>query len=91
MPSSPKWIRFVLDVPIPARKTKVWIVATVEQGERLGTIRWHGPWRCYSFYPEPCTVFERQCLRDIADFCEGATYEHRQMKKELKHGPGTVS
>jgi hypothetical protein len=46
----------------------------------LGEVRWFGRWRCYAFYPEPDTLYERQCLRDIADFCEARTREHRESK-----------
>ena len=34
-------------------------------GERLGTIRWYGPWRQYCFFPEPDTVWSAGCLADV--------------------------
>jgi hypothetical protein len=50
-------------------------------GGSLGTVAWFGRWRCYSFFPAARTVFERKCLRDIADFCEREMAAHRAAKK----------
>ena len=44
----------------------------------LGAIKWYAPWRKYSFFPQPHTVFEKDCLREIADFCE------KEMKEKKK-------
>lgn len=69
-------ICFVLGVPNP--KTKTWLVETKDSGQIIGGIAWFGPWRCYSFLPNSNTVYEKVCLREIADFCEQKTKEHRQ-------------
>jgi hypothetical protein len=45
-------------------------------------VRWYGKWRQYAFFPMPNTVFERQCLRDIANFCEAKTRERRQARRD---------
>lgn len=66
----------VREVPPPAaggmRKTCVWEVFNHDNGARLGTVKWHGAWRCYVFRPEitttTFTVFHDGCLREIADF-----------------------
>ena len=73
------WISFELQ-PIVGRKTGTWIVKTL-QGARLGVVKWFGPWRQYSFFPDPDTAWERDCLRTVADFCERSTLEHRQRGK----------
>jgi len=66
-------------------KTRVWDVATKEDYEDLvGEVRWFGPWRCYAFYPYDKTVFEKTCLRDIADFCEEQTMMFRKGKRQNK-------
>ena len=65
------WIDFVevecLERP---RKTKVFKVKTKEGDSVLGTIKWFGRWRKYSFYPHMDTIFEQTCLRDIAQFID---------------------
>jgi len=73
---SGKWINFNLMRRSPSGKTKVWIVATKE-GERLGEIRWYGGWRSYVFHPSEATIFEKDCLRNIADFIQAKTAEHK--------------
>lgn len=65
------------EVPGPASgKTRRWIVYA-QGGGHLGDVRWFARWRCYGFYPQAETVFERTCLRDIAQFCERETVEQR--------------
>ena len=61
-------------------KTKLWNVTTLE-GQLLGRIGWFGGWRKYSFFPAVDTVFEQDCLRNIADFCQAATKAHRDNRK----------
>jgi hypothetical protein len=69
----PKWVRFVL-TDTPGRKTKVWLVQT-KDGEDLGEIKFWPRWRKYSFFPLPNTLYEQDCLWDIADFCARKTQE----------------
>lgn len=73
---TPKWIRFEEDTP-PSWKTRYWRVLTVDSGAFLGGIKWWNRWRCYCFFPEIATIFEKQCLRDIAEFCQEQTEAHR--------------
>ena len=47
-------------------KTWVFDVNAKEGGDNLGQIKWFGHWRKYSFFPNTNTIFEHQCLRDIA-------------------------
>lgn len=61
-------------------KTKRWQVVTADRTHQLGSVHWYGAWRQYCFFPIQQTVFERQCLRDIADFCESETKKHREAK-----------
>jgi hypothetical protein len=63
-----KWIEFVLSEEKP--KTKVWTVEVKENGDIIGTVKWYSGWRKYAFFPEDNTVYENDCLRDIADFIE---------------------
>jgi hypothetical protein len=45
----------------------------------LGWVAWFSRWRKYAFYPKPETVYEEDCLRDIAEFCEAKTKEHKNI------------
>ena len=58
-----KWIDFQ-QAPSMG-KTEIWNVISKEGAHHLGTIKWYGPWRQYSFFPNGGTVFERTCLTDI--------------------------
>jgi hypothetical protein len=53
-----------------ARKTAVYEVCTNtgKYDTKIGTIKWYPSWRCYSFFPESHTVYEKTCLQNIADF-----------------------
>jgi len=60
-------------------KTKLFVVNTKGAYPiRLGIIRWWPAWRKYAFWPGTNTLFEEVCLREIADFCEQTTKEHKQ-------------
>lgn len=73
-----KWIEF--EELSQIGKTQRWRVNSIG-AEDLGTIKWHGAWHQYAFFPAPATLFERQCLRDIADFCESETGKRRKLPK----------
>lgn len=81
-----KWIKFDLQ-NTPSRKTKVWVVWSSKEdfeGNELGQVRFYPQWRKYAFFPTAQTLFEQDCLRDIADFCETATKEWRRAAQEPK-------
>jgi hypothetical protein len=50
------------------RKTQTWEIYSVRHGILLGRIAWYGAWIQYAFFPEPGTVFNMQCLKDINAF-----------------------
>lgn len=63
-----KYLRFA-----PERdtgKTKTWGVYSVMHGDRLGGIAWYGGWRQYVFFPETGTLWNKDCLRDVATFLD---------------------
>jgi len=64
----PKWIKFVLIEQ--KEKTEVWAIHTKDFGTFLGTVKWFPSWRKYAFFPDASTVYEQDCLRDIANFIE---------------------
>lgn len=62
-----------------SQKTKVWGVVNTYEGREImiGQVKWYGPWRKYAFFPLGAnTVFEHNCLREIADFIEEQTGTH---------------
>ena len=74
-----KWIIFSLYED--TGKTKKYYVFTKDfVSLKLGEIKWFGRWRQYSFFPEPNTVFEKQCLKDITNFIETLML-NRKIKK----------
>ena len=74
---SPHWIEFLIEGTSASGKTAIYTVAPKEGGVALGTVRWYAPWRKYAFFPSPDTLYEQDCLRDIAAFCESETRAHR--------------
>ncbi len=78
--SSDTWITEFLNIieyALPPKyKTKAWVVRT-KYGDTLGTIAWYSPWRKYAFRPAASCLFEPVCLRDIAQFTEERTHEHK--------------
>ena len=84
-----KWIEFSEPMPSESGKTSIWSVYSSgykddpdeEKDFWLGDVKWRGSWRKYIFSPSSDTVFEADCLRDIAQFCEDSTKAHRRKKK----------
>jgi hypothetical protein len=63
-------------------KTKIWAVMSNSSGDRLGTIKWHGPWRCYVFVPEWNTIWNIGCLETVNGFIR-AQVKLRAQSREL--------
>jgi hypothetical protein len=79
-----KWIDFCELIPDPNKplaKTKRWGVYPKNSGDKLGMVAWFGRWRKYCFHPWTATVYEQDCLRDIAQFCEDQTKQHNDTRK----------
>lgn len=82
--TKPKWIRFQESVVRdPKIKTNIWAVLSIHETLPLGYVRWFSNWRKYCFFPLQSTIYEQDCLRDIANFCESQTKTHRE---DLKNG-----
>ena len=72
------YLEFREDVFASGRhRTRVWRVHSAQHGGELGTIKWFGRWRQYTFNPEPGTTFNPDCLREIASYCFTRTQLHR--------------
>lgn len=91
MENKSKWIKF-LDITtfkknkgghiVSYPKTQTFLIINKESDFKLGVIKWYGPFRQYSFFPEPNTVFEKTCLKDITQFIIDLM-EERKLKKPL--------
>lgn len=51
----------------PSGKTVVFQVKS-KNDDFLGTISWHAPWRKYCFFCATSTIFDNECLQEIAIF-----------------------
>lgn len=51
-------------------KTSVFDVINIKSGDRLGIIKWYGPWRQYCFFPHEETIFNMDCMRYIIDYIQ---------------------
>ncbi len=78
----PRYIAFVED-PKREGRTRVWMVVSKHDspGVSIGEVRWHGAWRQYAFFPKGETVFNPECLRDIAVFIEGQMRLRRTLRR----------
>jgi len=61
-------------------KTEKWSVINRKSTHMLGVIKWHSPWRRYTFQPTHASIYDWLCLRELADFCENATIRHKLMR-----------
>jgi len=83
--SQRKWIKFKLAGRAESNLlTEVWNIETIEDQRWLGQVRWFGRWRRYALFPATGSVFEQDCLRDIANFCEEQTTARRALRASRK-------
>lgn len=76
------YIKFDPVQKLKQQRTWKWTVRTLDGNGQtgnitLGEVKWFGRWVKYSFFPAADCVFEATCLREIADFIEQRTTEHR--------------
>lgn len=64
-------------------KTRIVAVVSAKHGFQLGQIRWYGRWRQYVLFPDEATVFNPECLREIAEYIRSMMKE-RQLVKAFK-------
>lgn len=75
------YVDIIYDGPSASGKSKLFTVVTAD-GTPLGTVKWYGAWRCYAFFPKADTLYEKRCLRDIANFCEKESHEQLRRKRD---------
>lgn len=72
-----KHIYFRYEGDSPSGKTKYFAVMATDGEMMLGRVSWYSKWRKYCFWPFADTLYEQDCLRDIADFIQRQTHEQR--------------
>lgn len=77
--SAPKWIRF--DLMEATTKTPQFKVVTMDGTAHLGVVKFRPQWRKFGFFPFIDTLYEADCLRDIATFCEERTAAWRTARR----------
>ena len=85
--AGPKWVRFVV-TQLEGRSTEAWRVEAREDGVELGYIKFYPRWRKFAFYPLNDTLYEADCLHDIADFCKERTKEFWSAKRRKRSTGG---
>lgn len=79
-----KWLLFEWDSSALSQITKRWNIVSKDENCVLGVVKWFGRWRGYAFFPTAETVFETQCLNDIALFIQNQNKAHREKRKKEK-------
>lgn len=75
--------RFISFREVPALgKTKRWEITTKDGKGVLGLVKFYPQWRRYAYFPYVGTLYDQDCLRDIALFCETKTREWRSKSIE---------
>ena len=67
----------------PKRKTAVFEIRNRRSGDKLGDVRWYGPWRQFCFFPLTGTVWSKGCLYNIQDLIVQAMEDRRRTKMGL--------
>lgn len=73
------FVTFNEDLSGKSKLTRVWAVQAINSlGFPLGKVKWWSAWRRYCFFPCKDTVYDANCLWDIADFCARMTTEQKE-------------
>lgn len=76
-----KWIK--ADELAKGGVTKRFHISALQGGMSLGIVKWHPGWRRFAFFPNPNTLYESECLRDLAEFCETETAKRKEERKAM--------
>jgi hypothetical protein len=64
--------------------TRTWMVHNKRTGENCGSIRWHGAFRKYCFYPPEGFLYDASCLQAITDHLVHVNMERKEERRILK-------
>jgi hypothetical protein len=77
-----RWSSFQIEDRRKGAKTDVWHVWSLKDPPaHLGVVKWFSAWRRYAFFPAPETLYEQDCLRDLAEFIEAETVKQRKGRR----------
>jgi hypothetical protein len=80
-----RWVSFQLEDRRAGAKTDVWNVWSLKTPPfHLGRVKWFSSWRKYAFFPTSQTLYEQDCLRDIAGFIEAETLNHKKGRRAFQ-------
>ncbi len=48
------------------------------EGEELGVVKWHSPWRRYAFFPGADTLYDGSCLHELTTFIDQLMHEREE-------------
>lgn len=68
--------------PSKSLKTRHWEVQNSDTGAVLGLIRFFNAWRKYVFAPLAGTLYDGNCLDEIAKFTEAQTSNWRESNRQ---------
>lgn len=72
-----KYIHFENQEVRKSKKTKIIKVFSVQNDDLLGEIKWWPGWRQYTFHPAADTLFNRDCLIEIANYTDQLNSDHK--------------
>lgn len=61
-------------------KTHKYAVTSQYNSSLLGYVKYYAHWRQFTFFPFNC-ILNKDCLREVADFCVELTTAHREKRK----------
>lgn len=68
------------------QKTYTYCVFALASSVFLGIVKWRPGWRKYVFEPQPDTVFDCGCLREMADFLDQQTTMQKRKREIERQG-----
>lgn len=66
---------------LAGRKTPVYVIHSRKNGEVLGFVKYHPPWRKWVFKSEYDIIWDNDCLNDVLSIIGEATEEHQKHRK----------
>ena len=58
-------------------KTRTYTIRSRSRGDVLAIVKWYGAWRQYTMEPLYHTVWNKDCLREVAEFLDGLMEQRR--------------
>lgn len=72
------------EVHVPGRRTKLWVVRSVQTSAALGAVRWNATRRRYGLDTCDAAFFDDRYLHEVVVFLRRAMTEHCQNPEKAK-------